>query len=65
VKPKLRALTIKGTAADTDAQTLQVNGQVWLFGLVRMELEEIEREAGAKWKTIPMPYELIVLDILR
>ena len=65
IERQLRALTIKGTPADEGVETLEVNDEVVLFGIVRLDLAEIEREAGAAWKTIPMPYELIVLDIMR
>ncbi len=61
----LRALTIKGTAADKSTESLEVNDEVVLFGIMRLDLALIERKAGQKWKTIPMPYELIVLDIMR
>lgn len=65
VKKRLRALTIKGTPADTKVQSLQVNDETVLFGLVRLDLAEIEKESGQKWKSIPMPYEMVVLDILK
>ena len=65
IERQLRALTIKGTPADEGVEALEVNDEVVLFGIVRLDLAEIEREAGAEWKTIPMPYELIVLDIMR
>ncbi len=61
----LRALTIKGTAADKSTESLEVNDEVVLFGIMRLDLALIEKKAGQKWKTIPMPYELIVLDIMR
>ncbi len=61
----LRAITIKGTAADKSAGSLEVNDEVVLFGIMRLDLALIERKAGRKWKSIPMPYELIVLDIMR
>ncbi|MCH7570892.1 MAG: hypothetical protein IH919_10060 [Deltaproteobacteria bacterium] len=61
----LLALTIKGTPADAGVETLQVNDEVVLFGIVRLDLALIEKKARQAWRTIPMPYELIVLDIMR
>ncbi len=61
----LRALTIMGTTADKSAGSLEVNDEVVLFGIMRLNLDVIERKAGPKWKSIPMPYELIVLDIMK
>ena len=61
----LRALTIKGTGADKLAGSLEVNDEVVLFGIMRLDLALIERKAGKKWKTMPLPYEMIVLDIMR
>ncbi len=65
MKRNLSALTIEGTPADDGVETLQVNDEVVLFGIVRLDLALIERKAGQAWRTIPMPYELIVLDIMR
>jgi hypothetical protein len=65
MKRNLSALTIEGTAADEGVETLQVNDEVVLFGILRLDLALIERKARQAWRTIAMPYELIVLDIMR
>jgi hypothetical protein len=61
----LRALTIEGTAADREVERLEVNDEVVLSGLMRLDLASIDKEAGWAWKTIPMPYEMIVLNIMK
>lgn len=62
---RLRALTIKGTRADKDAVSIQVNDEVVLFRIIRLDLAKIKQEGGTTRKKIPMPYEIIVLDIMR
>jgi hypothetical protein len=65
VKDRLRVVTAAGTRADLAAETAQADEIVTLFGIVRLNLPVVESEAGKKWKTIPLPYELVALDVIR